>query len=186
MRDLAIHGDDLIVATHGRSFWILDDLTPLRQINDQIAKSPAYLFQPQEALRWRWNRNPDTPLPPETPAGKNPPDGAIIDYYLAASSEQSGHAGNSGLHRRNRSPLLEHGLTLGHGQNCRRASDPDVLGTALANSFRRAGHAPLRLGPARRIAEIAQQGISHLRDCARHRRCFPWVLGPCPGTTPSS
>jgi photosystem II stability/assembly factor-like uncharacterized protein len=86
MRDLAIHGDDLIVATHGRSFWILDDLTPLRQINDQIAKSPAYLFQPQEALRWRWNRNPDTPLPPETPAGKNPPDGAIIDYYLAAAA----------------------------------------------------------------------------------------------------
>src|SRR6202795_588292 len=86
MRVLAIHGDDLIVATHGRSFWILDDLTPLRQINDQIAKAPAYLFQPQEALRWRWNRNPDTPLPPETPAGKNPPDGAIVDYYLAAAA----------------------------------------------------------------------------------------------------
>jgi photosystem II stability/assembly factor-like uncharacterized protein len=86
MRDLAIHDDDLIVATHGRSFWILDDITPLRQLNDQIAKSPAYLFQPQEALRSRWNRNPDTPLPPETPAGKNPPDGAIIDYYLAAAA----------------------------------------------------------------------------------------------------
>jgi len=86
MRDLAIHGDDLIVATHGRSFWILDDITPLRQLNDQIAKSLAYLFQPEEALRWRWNRNPDTPLPPETPAGKNPPDGAILDYYLAAAA----------------------------------------------------------------------------------------------------
>src|SRR5258708_32317209 len=83
MSDLAIHGDDLIVATHGRSFWILDDITPLRQLNEQIAKSSAFLFQPQEALRWRWNRNPDTPLPPETPAGKNPPDGALIDYYLA-------------------------------------------------------------------------------------------------------
>jgi len=83
MRDLAIHGDDLIVATHGRSFWILDDITPLRQLNEQIAKSPAFLFQPQEALRWRWNRNPDTPLPPETPAGKNPPDGAVIDYYFS-------------------------------------------------------------------------------------------------------
>ena len=89
MRDLAIHGDDLIVATHGRSFWILDDLTPLRQINDQIAKAQAFLFQPQEAVRWRWNRNPDTPLPPETPAGKNPPDGAIIDYYLAAAATGS-------------------------------------------------------------------------------------------------
>jgi len=86
MRDLAIHGDDLIVATHGRSFWILDDITPLRQMNDQIAKSTSFLFQPQDALRWRWNRNPDTPLPPEIPAGKNPPDGAIIDYYLAAAA----------------------------------------------------------------------------------------------------
>jgi photosystem II stability/assembly factor-like uncharacterized protein len=86
MRDLAIPADDLILATHGRSFWILDDLTPLRQLNDQIAKSPVFLYQPQEALRWRWDRNPDTPLPPETPAGKNPPDGAIIDYYLAAAA----------------------------------------------------------------------------------------------------
>jgi photosystem II stability/assembly factor-like uncharacterized protein len=86
MRDLTIHGDDLIVGTHGRSFWILDDLAPLRQLDGEIAKSPAYLFEPQEALRWRWNRNPDTPLPPETPAGKNPPDGAILDYYLASAT----------------------------------------------------------------------------------------------------
>jgi len=84
MRDLNIHGDDLIVATHGRSFWILDDFTPLRQLNDEVAKSAAHLFAPQKAIRFRWNRNPDTPLPPEFPAGKNPPDGAIIDYYLAS------------------------------------------------------------------------------------------------------
>src|SRR5713226_2976776 len=85
MRDLAIHGDDLIVATHGRSFWILDDVTPLRQMNADIAKESVHLFAPQDAIRFRWNRNPDTPLPPEVPAGKNPPDGAIIDYYLADS-----------------------------------------------------------------------------------------------------
>ena len=84
MRDLAIHGDDLIVATHGRSFWILDDITPLRQWNPDIARESAHLFAPQTATRFRWNRNPDTPLPPEFPAGKNPPDGAIIDYYLAS------------------------------------------------------------------------------------------------------
>jgi len=87
MRDLAIHGDDLIVATHGRSFWILDDLTPLRQLNADTAKEGVHLFEPQEALRFRWNRNPDTPLPPEFPAGKNPPDGAIIDYYLAENAK---------------------------------------------------------------------------------------------------
>jgi photosystem II stability/assembly factor-like uncharacterized protein len=87
MRDLTIHGDDLIVGTHGRSFWILDDITPLRQLNDKIAQQPAFLFAPEVALRWHWNRNPDTPLPPEVPAGKNPPDGAILDYYLAANAQ---------------------------------------------------------------------------------------------------
>jgi len=87
MRDLAIHGDDLVVGTHGRSFWILDDITPLRQLNDQLAKQPVVLFAPEVALRWRWNRNTDTPLPPEVPAGNNPPDGAILDYYLATSAQ---------------------------------------------------------------------------------------------------
>jgi len=86
MRDLAIHGDDLIVGTHGRSFWILDDLTPLRQLSVKISSTAPYLFAPQEAVRIHWNRNPDTPLPPEEPAGKNPPDGAIIDYFLPGSS----------------------------------------------------------------------------------------------------
>lgn len=87
MRDLTIHGDDLIVGTHGRSFWILDDIAPLRQLTDKVAQQSVVLFTPQEALRWHWNRNTDTPLPPEVPAGKNPPDGAILDYYLAANAE---------------------------------------------------------------------------------------------------
>jgi photosystem II stability/assembly factor-like uncharacterized protein len=88
MRDLTIHGDDLIVGTHGRSFWILDDITPLRQLSADVASAAVTLFKPEEAIRFRWNRNPDTPLPPEIPAGKNPPDGAILDYYLAASSSK--------------------------------------------------------------------------------------------------
>ena len=86
MRDLAIHGDDLIVATHGRSFWILDDITPLRQWSSQVAREPLRLFAPQTAVRFRWNRNTDTPLPPEVPAGQNPPDGAIINYCLTDGS----------------------------------------------------------------------------------------------------
>jgi len=86
MRDLTIHGDDLIVGTHGRSFWILDDITLLRQLSADVAKAPVTLFAPQEAIRFRWNRNTDTPLPPEVPAGKNPPDGAILDYYLASAA----------------------------------------------------------------------------------------------------
>jgi photosystem II stability/assembly factor-like uncharacterized protein len=83
MRDLGIHENDLIVATHGRSFWILDDITPLRQLADSVAKADAYLFKPEPAYRvWR-STNPDTPIPPDEPAGKNPPGGAILDYFLA-------------------------------------------------------------------------------------------------------
>jgi photosystem II stability/assembly factor-like uncharacterized protein len=82
-RDLWIHDSDLIVATHGRGFWILDDITPLRQLNAQSAGTDAVLFKPAAAYRVRRDTNTDTPLPPEIPAGTNPPDGAVIDYYLA-------------------------------------------------------------------------------------------------------
>jgi len=82
MRDFGIHENDLIVATHGRSFWILDDITPLRQLSEVKANSDAYLFKPEVAYRVRRSTNPDTPIPPDEPAGKNPPDGAILDYLL--------------------------------------------------------------------------------------------------------
>jgi hypothetical protein len=77
-----IHHDDVVVGTHGRSFWILDNITPLRQFNAEIGNSPAHLFAPQLTYRVRRNNNPDTPLPPEEPAGQNPPDGAMIDYWI--------------------------------------------------------------------------------------------------------
>lgn len=83
MRDLWIHDDDLIVATHGRSFWILDDISALRQINAQPGVSETVLFKPAVAYRIRRDNYPDTPLPPDEPAGQNPPDGAIIDYLLS-------------------------------------------------------------------------------------------------------
>jgi hypothetical protein len=85
VRDVIIKNDDLVVATHGRGFWILDDITPLRQIEKKITTSEAHLFKPQTAIRVRWNMNTDTPLPPDFPAGPNPPDGAVIDYYLQSA-----------------------------------------------------------------------------------------------------
>ena len=81
VRDLIVKNDDLIVATHGRGFWILDNITPLRQINTKQRED--LLFKPQSALRVRANLNTDTPLPPDEPAGENPPDGAMIDYFLS-------------------------------------------------------------------------------------------------------
>jgi photosystem II stability/assembly factor-like uncharacterized protein len=84
IRDLVVHGDDLVVATHGRGFWILDDLTPLRQLDAKTPLGAPFLYAPQIAIRVRRSRNTDTPLPPEEPVGQNPPDGAILDYVLAA------------------------------------------------------------------------------------------------------
>jgi photosystem II stability/assembly factor-like uncharacterized protein len=82
VRDLLIKGSDLAVATHGRGFWILDDITPLRQLEARILAEDAFLFAPEPALRIHSNLNTDTPLPPDYPAGQNPPDGAIFNYYL--------------------------------------------------------------------------------------------------------
>ncbi|MBL7817760.1 MAG: glycoside hydrolase [Saprospiraceae bacterium] len=82
IRDLVIKNDDIVVGTHGRSFWILDDITPLRQATPSVKTDGATLFAPQTAYRVRWDMWTDTPLPQEEPAGQNPPDGAIINYFL--------------------------------------------------------------------------------------------------------
>jgi hypothetical protein len=94
VRDLIVHGDDLAVATHGRGFWILDNITPLRELVRRSSSGSraseggrSFLFKPQTAYRLRRNQNTDTPLPPEFPAGQNPPNGAILDYYLAADAQ---------------------------------------------------------------------------------------------------
>lgn len=82
IRDLVVKDNDLVVATHGRSFWILDDITPLRQLTAEMMAKSVILYGPSPAYRVRWNMNPDTPLPPDEPVAQNPPDGAVIDYYL--------------------------------------------------------------------------------------------------------
>ena len=106
VRDLVIKDDDLVAGTHGRGIWILDDITPLRQIAEMaasptaaagsatagtgsataLAEREAILFKPEPALRVRWNMNTDTPQPPDEPGGPNPPEGAIINYYLMSAA----------------------------------------------------------------------------------------------------
>ena len=82
IRDLVLHDDDVVVGTHGRSFWILDDYSPIRQMSASVDAGNAYLFKPKLTYRFRRDKWTDTPLPPEEPAGKNPPDGAIINYSI--------------------------------------------------------------------------------------------------------
>jgi hypothetical protein len=86
IRDLTIKDADLIAGTHGRGFWILDDISPLRQFTPDVVRAPAYLFAPPVAWRFRWNKNTDTPWPPDEPAAPNPPDGVVISYHLAENA----------------------------------------------------------------------------------------------------
>ena len=82
LRDLIVKDDDLAIATYGRSLWVLDDVTPLRQATEQVESADAYFYRPETSVRTIWDDDQDTPLPPEVPAGQNPPDGAFLDYYL--------------------------------------------------------------------------------------------------------
>lgn len=83
--DMTVHGSDLVISTYGRGFWILDDLSPLRQLRSAMAATTwAFLFRPDTASRARWDNTQDTPLQVEVQTGENPPEGVIIDYYLKA------------------------------------------------------------------------------------------------------
>jgi hypothetical protein len=88
VEDMVIHGDDLVIATHGRSFWILDDITPLRQSGEAAKAAKAFFYRPATVVRVDNDTFLATPLPPEEPAAENPPDGAILDYYLKGAASQ--------------------------------------------------------------------------------------------------
>ena len=88
IRDLVFKDDDVVVGTHGRSFWILDDIACLRQMGQQSAGQDAVLYKSSPAVRVRWDMWPDTPVPGDEPAGQNPPDGAVVDYYLKADAAE--------------------------------------------------------------------------------------------------
>lgn len=87
IRDIALRNDDVIVATHGRAFWVLDDVAPLREVDEKIGNADAYLFKPAVALRVRPGSDQGTPYPPEIPHGDNPMNGATLDYYLKADAK---------------------------------------------------------------------------------------------------
>jgi photosystem II stability/assembly factor-like uncharacterized protein len=88
IRDLAVHGDDLVVATHGRAFWVLDDLSPLRQLDEKVEEAAAWLFAPAPAIRFRPAGFTGSPMPKEEPAAPNPPAGAVFDYALKNAAKE--------------------------------------------------------------------------------------------------
>jgi photosystem II stability/assembly factor-like uncharacterized protein len=87
VHDIAVKNNDLVIATHGRSFWILDDITPLRRISTANVSTDVILFPVATAIRVRPSTNHDTPLPAEVPAGENPPRGAVVYYYLRSPAQ---------------------------------------------------------------------------------------------------
>ncbi len=94
IRDLVVHENDIVIATHGRGFWILDDVAPLRSVaahfstpSGGLKPASTLLVKPSQAWRFRWSKNTDTPLPPDEPMGQNPPEGAVIDYVLASPAQ---------------------------------------------------------------------------------------------------
>ena len=116
VRDIQVKDDstclcsDLVAGTHGRGFWILDDVTPLRQaaaIRAAESAGTAYLVKPATAVRVRFGTNDPTPWPPEMPAGENPPPGAILDYYLAADATGAGEARDSRRRRQGGAHVFE-------------------------------------------------------------------------------
>jgi hypothetical protein len=86
VRDFAVYQNDLIVATHGRGFWVIDDISPLRQLDDAVLAADAFLFQPADVTYQPLGSDNGTPLQKDEPQAANPPDGAILDYYLRGAA----------------------------------------------------------------------------------------------------
>jgi hypothetical protein len=88
VRDFEIYGNDLIAGTHGRGIWVIDDISPLRQLNDDLLAADAFLFQPADAINYQQGGDNGTPFQKDEAQALNPPNGAIIDYYLKADSAE--------------------------------------------------------------------------------------------------
>jgi len=86
VRDIAVGNNDLVVATFGRGFWVLDNISPLRQVNSDVVRSNAFLFDPAVAYRLPQPDENGTPQPRDEPLARNAPHGAMIDYYLGSQA----------------------------------------------------------------------------------------------------
>jgi hypothetical protein len=86
VRDFVVYGNDLVVATHGRGFWVMDDISALRQVSGEVLQADAWLFRPADTINVIPGEDDGTPLQRDEPQAPNPPDGAYIDYYLKAAA----------------------------------------------------------------------------------------------------
>ena len=176
MRDLWIHGE----RPDRRHAWplVLDSRRhhSLRQIDEKtVAQSSAWLCSPRRHSACGRDTNTDTPLPPDEPLAENPPDGAVVDYFLAQAASGDRDARNPGCRRQAGAPLLEHRHAGNDRSRSEDAGHSAVLGAPAADSARHRGHAPLGLGSARRAAGISAARVS---DRGRPARYAPASAGP--------
>ena len=154
VRDVVVHGDDLDIATHGRGFWVLDQMTPLRQIAGQgstIVTADAYLFKPGETFAIRNGGMNGTPLPHEEPQEENPPSGVVAYYWLKSAAAQSAEAGVVGWRGRGaRLRRQRHAGAAGGYRNVERAGDLATAGAAAIRGGRDASLRPGRIGRTQR------------------------------------
>ena len=147
VHDISVHGDDLAIATHGRAFWILDDVAPLRQLAANAAPD-ARLFAPRDAVRTRPYNDEAESSPPEVPMGENPPYGAPIDYVVPAGERGRRRARDRERGGPHRARVVEH--RRGHAGRSQQRRVSRVLARAARAAFGRARNAPLRVGLPRR------------------------------------
>ena len=171
VRDLVVHGDDLVIATHGRGFWILDDITPLRQADALRRRAPT-LLAPARAWRVPRDTNTDTPLPPDEPFAANPPDGAMLDYVLPhAASRVVAHD-----RRRARTVVRRFASddSRGAGRPGRRARRPGLVDRAAGAAVASAGaHRfvwDLQPPPPRTVRFRSDDRRDPARNAARSRK----------------
>ena len=205
VRDVQVKDDasclcsDLVVGTHGRGFWILDNITPLRQQAELAAANGPYLYKPPTGIRVRFGMNDPTPWPPELPAGENPPPGAILDYYLPAAASGRSEARGSEHRGQGDSHLLEQrsGAQSGSGHRSSRVQQAvsghadggrlrsaALLARAAASALDASGPPSLHVGPALRPAGRGGGGRGGGAGGAVPHRTYPGVNSPwvAPGT----
>jgi hypothetical protein len=170
-RDIIVKDDDLAVATHGRGFWILDDITPLRQLDAAALERDAVLFKPTTAWRVRWNTSTDMPWPKEEAVLPNPPDGVSINYYLKSAGDLAG--GGRGVRRRRptRQAVLQRGSSVGHTRPGGRGGAA-VLVQATTATGDDGRHASLDLGRA--LPAVVRWRRWWSRRACRFLPCLGW------------
>ena len=192
IRDMVFHTDDnmndLVICTYGRGFWVLDDMSPLREVAAKaqaIASAPAYLFKPGDAIRSRENGNWDQPMNPEMPHAENPPFGAIIYYHLSKKP-----AGDIKLQIFDSAGKLVRTMTSVVPPKVERPPYPDywLKATRGTRPVDKRRHKPHQLEPALRRPAGIQSGHQQPDELPSPGSVTPGPHGPLvlPGTTRSN